>query len=211
MMKYEGINILYNKYEPEIESAKKILIDCNVSSLPIMVETIAEEIGIYVLPYSISFEKIKQLSLEKTAINSDGVSCIVGEPVIFYDDALPIERCRVTIGHEIGHIILHHVYGGQASLFKKQLCIPFVETSSEVETSANLFCEQLIAPPIILEKLNVNKRKDIEKYCGVNNVASEFILKSAAKRASNKYIKTKDDEHLLQLFSNYIKLNQTKK
>src|SRR5574344_435554 len=70
--------ILYNEYKPEIDSAKKILVDCGVSKLPVMVETIAEQIGIYVLPYSISFEKITQLHLENAASKSDGLSFFVG-------------------------------------------------------------------------------------------------------------------------------------
>jgi Zn-dependent peptidase ImmA (M78 family)/transcriptional regulator with XRE-family HTH domain len=69
------------------------------------------------------------------SVSQDGVSLVRpgSAPVLIVDRALPGDRQRFTVAHELGHVLLHH----------QRLDI----TDSEAEAEANRFAGSLLFPP----------------------------------------------------------------
>lgn len=187
----------YKEYPHEIESAWRILLDCNIKQFPVSVKEIAHKIGIPVLRYSQSQKLIDDLKLSKNAARTDGMTVPLEKgPIIFYDDSLSAERCRVTIGHEIGHIVMDHIEYG---------CITPINRSpspldNQKEFEANLFCEQLIAPSCVLLEVGAMDNESIERLCHVTRKASDFIIARMKERSLNYSICSSKELAVLRNF-----------
>ena len=167
------------KYPAKISSAWKILLDCGINSLPVNPKQMARKIGIRVLSYGKAWSVLRAVHQEENARGADGLTLFLPNgPAIFYDDTLSIGRRRVTVGHELGHIILRHVSPGQATRRNR----PPAPTDAPEEFAANLFCEQIVAPSVLLLKAGAITNSDIESLCGVTKLASDFILSRQRER-----------------------------
>lgn len=131
-----------NRYE-EIKSAVvDIFIQYGITSMPISAFDLAHKMGIDLIPYSSYPESIQLLFLKKS---EDGFVFInKGNYAIYYNSQKKLERIQNTIMHEIGHIILGHT-----------------EDSELAEAEVRFFAKYALAPPVLMEKLNVTNIIDV--------------------------------------------------
>lgn len=171
------------KYQPDVTTAWKILLDCGINSFPVPVKQVAKSLGIPVLQYIAGERILKELMLYEAAMWSDAITIPLGSGyVIMYDDSIKPPRARVAIGHELGHIMLGHVKNGTATSKNH----PPKRSDDLIEFHANLWCEQLIAPTGVLLAAGITTRSKIEQVCGVNRRASDFIIARLSERPRYK-------------------------
>lgn len=87
----------------------------------------------------------------------DGLSQWVGDhPIILFNDAIPVDRLRLTLAHELGHLVLH------------------VDALSvdDVEGQANAFAGEFLLPSEIirpsLRNLKIGRLLDLKREYGVS-------------------------------------------
>ena len=87
-----------------------------------------EDAGILVVPFEVGSARVDGLSMYDP---QDDLP-----PVVFYNPALPWDRIRFTLAHEVGHIVLHHHltiqdtdcdYEGEAHAFAQEFLMPAVD------------------------------------------------------------------------------------
>lgn len=106
-----------------------------------------ESAGILVLEYDFGSPKV------------DGLSQWSGDhPVIVINAAAPTDRKRLTLAHELGHIVLHSQFSGD-----------------DIEDQANKFAAEFLMPAAIIRgdfrKLNVGRLLDLKRVWGVSMAA----------------------------------------
>lgn len=109
-----------------VQAARLLRAHWNIAPGPIrnLTATI-ENAGIIPIPMDFGGAKVDGLSLYDT---TDDLP-----PLIFYNAALPWDRIRFTLAHELGHIVLHHH-------------LPIAETDRDSEAEAHAFAGELLAP-----------------------------------------------------------------
>lgn len=86
---------------------------------------LVEAAGIFIMPFDFGSESVDGLSVYSA---DDGLP-----PVILHNPALPADRLRFTIAHELGHLVLHH-----------HLAVPQLDVDSEGE--AHAFAAEFLMP-----------------------------------------------------------------
>lgn len=89
----------------------------------------------------------------------DGMSQWAGDhPIIVLNAEVPVDRKRLTLAHELGHIVMHPDYA-----------------SEDMEEQANTFAAELLMPAEIIKSdfrtLNVGKLVDLKRKWGVSMAA----------------------------------------
>ena len=175
----------YNDYKKARDKAWDIIIDYNVSSLPVDVFNLCKRMGIHTVSYEKAAETIQLHSLSKYTIDNDGFTVILnGHYVIFYDDTIqPIGRMRFTLAHELGHIVLGHLLTESVSCRSGITLWNNGETQepNDLEKSANIFSSRLLSPACVLRALNIHKPKDIANLCGLSDTAAKVRAARMAK------------------------------
>lgn len=142
------------RYE-EIKNEVVDLFDAlDVRCVPISGFEIAVKLGINVIPYS---AKEKQNTMRLKEMEKEGV-CIEmkdGALYIFYNDDKDYNRLNWTILHEIGHLVLEHT-----------------EHCELADAEADFFAKYAIAPPILVDKLNLKSAKEIQDYFYISKTAA---------------------------------------
>ena len=87
----------------------------------------------------------------------DGLSQWVGDhPVILYNDVAPTDRVRLTLAHELGHLVLHAA----------------ATSVDDVETEANAFAAEFLIPAEVvrpsLRNLKIGRLLDLKREYGVS-------------------------------------------
>jgi len=147
----------YAQYQNGRNAAWRILLDQNVTELPVRISAICRELGIDVRRFV------------PKAGESDGHTLLInGRPVILVSSACSTQRARFTAAHEFGHIVLGHI--GKAGLVNRE---PSPD-DDPLEQQANVFASRILAPAIVLRDLGVRSAEDIAKICDISKAASEF-------------------------------------
>ena len=151
--------MIYGVYKNARDAAWQCILDYGINALPVKVSDITRRAGIIILKNSI----VQELS--------DGQSgftiCQNGKCYVVYQDAEPPYRCRFTIAHELGHILLGHV------LVDTPKYRTFSE-NDENENAANVFARDLLAPACVLHELNITSAEDISRVCNISMHAAEI-------------------------------------
>jgi Predicted Zn peptidase len=153
-----------SRYEDIKQDIVKMYVDNNITTIPIDVYNLSENLGYKLKPYSsLGVEKAKKIS----EINDDGFNRIEeGKVVIYYNDEKIEGRIRFTIMHEIAHVIRQH----------KQY-------SELAETEANWYAAYALCHPPIVDKLQITNYE---------NLITKFnITNSCAYNSMNRYISWK--------------------
>ena len=159
-----------------------------IKKIPVNVFELANKLGIKLVKYSQLTEyevnKLESLGISR---NSDGFFALVNKngmdiPFIYYNDRKNDERIRFTILHEIGHFVLGHL-----------------EQSDLAEAEANFFAKYLIAPPVLVNKINPTDYMDIANIFNVS--------KDCAWYAFDYYKKWL--RHYIRIGSNYTDYEKT--
>lgn len=168
--------MIYGKYKNARDAAWQCLIDCNVTELPIKVMAIARQLGIRVVENS----KVKDGN--KLSPGESGKSVLQdGQWIIIFDETQSLQRCRFTIIHELGHILLGHKTKGDQH--RKTIHI----TKPEEEKEADVFASRLLAPACVLWALDLHTPKEISKVCDISLTAAT----NRAKRMDTLYKRNK--------------------
>lgn len=150
----------YGIYKKVRNAAWKVLIDNEISSLPVDLSKIAQNNEITIL---------KNSDVGELREGEDGISIFDGENwFIVYDDTLEsIGYKRLVIAHELGHIFLGHpLYSGIHSQ---------VATAGKPkeEIEADTFAGRLLAPACVLWGLNLHITEDIANVCKISKKAAQ--------------------------------------
>ena len=92
-----------------------------------------------------------------------------GKFYIIYKDSESFKRCRFTIAHELGHIFLGHLL----TAVPAYACRTFV-ARNDLESSANVFARDLLAPACVLHELGTTSPEDIAKHCDISLEAAQI-------------------------------------
>ena len=164
---------MYKKYQDARNASWSLLIDFKVSELPIKVSTILKGLGGTIIKYSEAQNFIEQESLEKLTQSSDGFTVLKeNKYFIFYNQNCTPQRCRFTLAHELGHIILNHI--------KPNNCTPInnepSQFDSDEEKQANILASRLLAPACVLHEMKVTTVEQIIAVCQISEKSAQFRL-----------------------------------
>ena len=188
--------MIYGRYKNARNSAWQCLIDNNVKSLPVKINCIATANNIAVLKYS-------NVDVERLSDNESGVTCFAGDNIyIIYRDTEPVERCRFTIAHELGHIFLGH------ALIGDRLSRKFDLTKPDVEQEADVFASRLLAPACVLWGLNLHTAEEIANVCKISLSAAQVRAeRMAVLYKRNKFLTSPLEQQVYKQFEDYINNN----
>lgn len=146
----------YRKYQKSRDLAWQILMQENVTELPVNIVQLCKQMGIRVQQY--------------TPIDDNDGYCVLflGRPRIFVSKLCSPERQRFTIAHELGHILLEHV--GQYQLINREPS----STDNPIESEANVFASRLLAPACVLWALDARTAEEIAALCRISYQAASF-------------------------------------
>ncbi len=193
--------MLYKDYQNSRDAAWEILIKEKVKSLPVKVSDICKHLGIKVKRYIPTDE-------------NDGYSTIIdGKPVAFISSLISVPRQRFTCAHELGHIISGDV--GKQKLVNREPS----PNDNPIEQRANVFASRLLAPLIVLDKLNVQSPEDIVRFCDISITSAKirFERLQLIRKRNEEFIKTRGypcfgispyERKVLRRFRKYIKANK---
>ena len=186
----EVILLNYKRYQNVRDLSWKILIQENITELPINVIAICRQMGIAV-------------KNDDSLTENDGATAIVnGEPIILTKNEISIPRKRFTVAHEIGHIMLKHV--GQYELINREPG----SNDNPIEREANMFAARLLAPACVLWGCNVKTAAEIEKLCGISKQAAEYRMAHMRELyARNKFLISPLERQVYNQFHDFIYFN----
>ena len=150
----------YNDYKVSRNLAWEILLNENITALPVNVSALCTSLGIRLQPYD----------GDVAGVDNDGEAIIMpdGVPLIVYNKQKSRPRKRFTVAHEIGHILLGHV--GKYQLVNRDPS----SKDDPIEQAANVFASRLLAPACVLWALNAHAPEEIMKLCDISYQAAEY-------------------------------------
>jgi Zn-dependent peptidase ImmA (M78 family) len=92
----------YLNYKKSRDLSWQVLIDNNITELPVKVSRICKNLDIPVISYEKGEQIIKTAGLEKICSQNDGITFM---GAIFYNQKCSIGRQRFTIAHELVRLI----------------------------------------------------------------------------------------------------------
>ena len=206
-------DLSYKNYSKARDASWRILADNNITSLPVDVSGLAQNMGIKVVPYSKGNTLMKLLGVAKLKNKNDGLYVrFLGKSYIFYDDSVTSEgRIRFTIAHELGHHSLKHIR-------LDMLFIPRCAqrrrgaASNAREREANIFAARLLAPSIVLHELNLKTEEEIATVCGMSKEAAQYRLNRLKELdARGRYSMSGLEKRVLDNFRDFIEKNRITK
>lgn len=146
--------MFYATYTGIRDSAWKCLLDFNVSSLPVDVLAIAHAANVRVVRNSLA-NRLEDGEKGKAFTNGH-------DWIIVYDDTQPVDVCRFTLAHELGHFFLGHDLK-----YAKYAGIQEFVGKGKSEQQANAFAIRLLCPACILHDLKLTTAEQIAATCRV--------------------------------------------
>lgn len=180
----------YDEYKISRNLAWEILLQEQITELPISVSGICKNMGIKIIYY-----------IPKD--DNSGMSMILdGEPVIFVNQNESTERKRFTAAHELGHILLGHV--GKYNLVNREPS----GNDNPIERAANIFASRLLAPACVLWGCGVKRAEDIAALCRISKQSAEYRMERMKILYERNVFLTSALERKVYLsFKNYIEKN----
>lgn len=145
--------------------ACELLRKYDVFNVPVAIDVLAHRLGLTV-EYAVLGDDVSGLLV------LDNNSATIG-----VNNNHPLSRQRFTIGHEIGHYILHR---NQENLFiDTKYNTIFRDTNSStgsdrMEIQANIFASTLLMPKLLLEVEIENQELDLGNDFALNTLAEKF-------------------------------------
>jgi Zn-dependent peptidase ImmA (M78 family) len=151
--------MIYGKYKNIRNAVWQVIIDYNITELPVSVNQLSKQLDIKIIKNS----DIHELKQGERGITME----IDGKWYIVFDDTESVPVCRFTIAHELGHILLGHM------LTQKTKYRTFA-IRDELEQSADMFAIRLLAPACVLHELQVLMVDDIARLCNISKISAGF-------------------------------------
>ena len=200
-------------YRRAVVVAKETLELYGDTLIPLRLELLVDRLSneIRVISYS-RFVELHKLSLAEviTMLDSDLGACVYKPDscqfLILYNDNMPTDVCRFTIGHELGHIFLsHHEIAGTNIL--SRTFVP-KQQYEEFEKEANAFSRNLLSPASLANLANKRSRGTAIQY-----MKKIFFISSKAAKVRIDFIK-RDlaylDTYMISFFSRFHAVRQTR-
>lgn len=187
----------YSKYKQSRDLAWQVLIDNNISELPVKVSNICKALKIILINHEDGKGIIDRFDLSSHTINNDGFTY---KNVIFYNNKCTIPRQRFTVGHELGHILLHTkgIYNREPST-----------NDSPIEQEANVFASRLLAPACVLWGLGITTAEQIAQFCDISITAAQFRKERLdLLYQRNKFLISPLERQVYTQFKDYININK---
>lgn len=180
----------YDDYQKARDLAWQILRREKIRALPVDVVEICRRLGIKVLEHA-------ELDHEV----GDGLSCILGGvPYVFVRPGQSRQRCRFTVAHELGHILLGHV--GKYELVNREPS----PHDDPVEQAANIFAARLLAPACVLWGCRVSSAAEIAALCDISSTAASVRWeRMQILLARGKFLQSPMERQVYRQFKGYIK------
>ena len=178
----------YKDYQNSRDMAWKILVQENVTQLPVKVGDLCRQMGIKIAYYDFPDD-------------DDGKSTIIdGQPWILIAKDKPVRRQRFTCAHELGHILLGHT--GKYKLVNREPS----RGDNPIEQEANVFASRLLAPACVLWALNARTPEEISDLCDISYQAAEFrAARMQELYQRNKFLTSPLERAVYEQFSNFIR------
>lgn len=180
----------YSDYQKARDLAWQVLRRERVCELPVDAVQICRRLGIKVL---------ENAELDPKA--GDGLSCILGGvPYVFIRPGQGRQRCRFTVAHELGHILLGHV--GKYQLVNREPS----PHDDPVEQAANIFAARLLAPACVLWGCRVDSAAEIAALCDISATAAGVRWeRMQILLARGKFLTSPMERKVYRQFKGYIK------
>ena len=178
----------YRDYQNSRDMAWRILLQENVTELPVKVGDLCRQMGIRVAYYDFPDA-------------DDGKSTIIdGQPWILIAKDKPVRRQRFTCAHELGHILLGHT--GKYKLVNRE---PSRE-DNPIEQEANVFASRLLAPACVLWALNARTPEEISNLCDISHQAAQFRAeRMQLLYQRNKFLISTIERAVYEQFADFIR------
>jgi Zn-dependent peptidase ImmA (M78 family) len=178
----------YKDYQNSRDMAWRILLQENVTELPVKVGDLCRQMGIKIAYYD-------------CLDDDDGKSTIIdGQPWILIAKDKPVQRQRFTCAHELGHILLGHT--GKYKLVNREPS----SGDNPIEQEANVFASRLLAPACVLWKLNARTPEEIATLCDISYQAAEFRAARMQKLYQrNKFLTHPLERAVYEQFADFIR------
>lgn len=192
----------YKNYQQARDTAWQMLIDCQITELPVNVGQICQHYGWRLTSYQAGHKAIAALGLSDLTKQTDGF-CLYsgGRYYIFYDDTMPHTRQRFTVAHEIGHIMLGHIGDGQCTRINRE---PAADDAPE-ETQANQFAARILAPAWVLHSIHALTPAEIADACEISITAASFrAQRMELLERRGRYLSHPLERQVAKQFNSYI-------
>lgn len=186
---------IYGNYQKARNASWQMLIDFNISSLPVNIKAIADNSKINIIKNS----DVGELSENEVAVSFT----IKDKWYIVYDDTVRRGRIRFSVAHELGHIFIGHpMYNDKHHYARKNFDI---ENKPLIETEADIFASRLLAPACVLWGLNLHTPEEIMKACDISISAAKIRaerMEVLYKR--NKFLTSPLEQKVYNNFKDFI-------
>jgi Zn-dependent peptidase ImmA (M78 family) len=191
------ISLDYGKYKDARNASWQCILDFNINKLPVMVTDIIKK--------SESIRLFKESDVHMLENSESGKTILHnGFFEIVYRDTEPSYRCRFTISHELGHIFLGHL------LINTPVYRTFA-VRDDLESSANVFARDLLAPACVLHELHATTAEEIAKICNISmQAAKNRAERMQVLEARNKYYLHPLERQVRQQFEQFIEEYRSK-
>lgn len=191
------ISLDYGKYKDARNASWQCILDFNINKLPVMVTDIIKK--------SESIRLFKESDVHMLENSESGKTILHnGFFEIVYRDTEPSYRCRFTISHELGHIFLGHL------LINTTVYRTFA-VRDDLESSANVFARDLLAPACVLHELHATTAEEIAKICNISmQAAKNRAERMQVLEARNKYYLHPLERQVRQQFEQFIEEYRSK-
>lgn len=155
----------YSKYQKSRDLSWQMLIENNITSLPVKISSICKSMHIKIISYE---EGRKDIDNFDTFVNSENNDGFTYHNIIFYNRECHISRQRFTVAHELGHILLHNGNG----IYNREPN----DNDNPIEQEANVFASRILAPACVLWGLGITTAQQISEMCNISMQSAEFRM-----------------------------------
>lgn len=194
----------YVRRERSIIAAQRILLENNISSLPVDIKSLFKKYGYFLVDYStaekycnktdpLGFKNIDDCLASTYLMNNKYLT-------VYKENIRPCGRLVWTLSHEFGHIILGHLKDFDETDIRKTLTNNQYEI---LEKEADAFAAELLAPIALLKNIRGLTIDMIQSMCNVSEEASIYIFDNI-KKFGNMEIYTRMEYAYLEKFFDFI-------
>lgn len=165
--------------ERSIKKAQEVLLENNITSLPVDVELLFNKYGYTLVDYATAIEHCGGIDPFKFKDIDD---CLASTYLmnnryltVYKIDIKPYGRFVWTLAHELGHIVLGYLEDFDETDVRKTL------TDKEyliLEKEADAFAAELLAPIALLKNIKGLSPEKIQEICSVSEEATQYIFKN---------------------------------
>lgn len=163
------------------------LIKNKVKKLPLDLEEICKNNNYLLIPIN-DYTNHKFI---RQKIDEEAYTTIYNDTYMIFYKSDNIDRCRFSVAHEIGHIVLHHIDALNCKEYERQ---------------ANMFASRILMPMCVLHELHITNSKDIEQLCRVSAQSAKYrFVRYQMLKKRKRFYTSPLEQKVLKNFKSFIK------